>query len=44
MNSYAAKVNGSDRITVRDRPTLPRILPPVPVHNLESGESRSEIG
>ena len=36
MNSYAVKVNGTDRITVRNRATLCRILPPVPVHNLES--------
>ena len=32
VNSYAVKVNGTDRITVRNRATLCRILSPVPVH------------
>ena len=36
MNSYSVKVNGTDRVTVRNRATLRKILPPVPIHNLES--------
>ena len=34
VNSYAVKMNGNDRITVRNRATLRKILPPVTVHNL----------
>ena len=36
VNSYSVKVNGTDRVTVRNRATLRKILPPVPIHNLES--------
>ena len=36
LNSYAVKINGTDKVTVRNRATLRRILPPVPVHKLES--------
>ena len=32
INSYAVKVNGTDRTTVRNRATLRKILPPIPVH------------
>ena len=36
VNSYSVKVNGTDRVTVRNRATLRKILPPVPIHNFES--------
>ena len=36
LNSYAVKINGTDRVTVRNRATLRKILPPVPIHKLES--------
>ena len=36
VNSYSVKVNGTNRLTVRNRATLRKILPPVPIHNLES--------
>ena len=32
INSYAVKVNGTDRTTVRNRASLRKILPPIPVH------------
>ena len=32
VNSYAVKVNGTNIITVRNRASLWKILPPVPIH------------
>ena len=32
INSYAVKVNGTDRTTVRNRASLRKILPPIPIH------------
>ena len=34
LNSYSVKVNGSGLVTVRNRASLRKILPVVPVHNL----------
>ena len=34
LNSYAVKINGTGRVTVRNRATLRKILPPVPIHKL----------
>ena len=36
LNSYAVKINGTGRVTVRNRATLRKILPPVPIHKLAS--------
>ena len=43
MNSYSVKVNGTNRVTDRNRATLRRILPPVPIHNLESVQDMSPV-
>ena len=32
INSYAVKVNGTGKTTVRNRASLRKILPPIPVH------------
>ena len=43
LNSYSVKVNGTNRVTVRNRATLHRILPPVPIHNLQSVQDMSPV-
>ena len=43
LNSYLVKVNGTNRVTVRNRATLRRILPPVPIHNFESVQDMSPV-
>ena len=43
VNSYSVKVNGSNVVTVRNRATLRKILPPTPVHNLESVQDMSPV-
>ena len=35
VNSYSVKVNGSNVVTVRNRASLRKILPPIPVYNLD---------
>ena len=43
LNSYSMKFNGTDRVTVRNRASLCRILPPVPIHNLESVQDMNPV-
>ena len=43
VNSYSVKVNGSNRVTVRNRATLRKILPPIPVHSLEGVQDMGPV-
>ena len=43
VNSYSVKVNGSNVVTVRNRASLRKILPPIPVHNLDGVQDMGPV-
>ena len=43
VNSYSVKVHGSNVVTVRNRASLRKILPVVPVHNLVFAQGKNPV-
>ena len=43
VNSYSVKVHGSNLVTVRNRASLRKILPVVPVHNLVFAQGKNPV-